>query len=49
MLKIDKDSIEDINLLMGLKRADVLGQNLEFIDRIYELDEIEKKMDYYKG
>ncbi len=43
---ISKFGIEDIDLLMGLKRADVLGQNLEFIDRIYELDEIEKKIYY---
>lgn len=43
---IAKFGLDDIDLLFGLKRADVLGQNLEYIDRIYELDEIEKKINY---
>ena len=39
---LGKFGLKDLDLLFALKRADVLAQNHEYIDRIYELDEIEK-------
>ena len=35
---------KDIDLLFALKRADVLGQNLEYIDRLSDLNEMENNI-----